>query len=58
MSPDIPEHVILRQTPEAQAIIRALMAQVTELKGQVIRLKAEVAALKLELGKQNRCHPR
>jgi transposase len=54
MSPDIPEHVILRQPPEAQAIIRALMAQVTELKSEVIRLKAEVAALKLELGRQNR----
>jgi transposase len=54
MSPDIPEHVILRQPPEAQAVIRALMAQVTELKSEVIRLKAEVAALKLELGRQNR----
>jgi len=54
MSPDIPEHVILRQPPEAQAIIRALMARVTELKSEVIRLKAEVAALKLELGRQHR----
>jgi hypothetical protein len=50
---DIPEDVISRQSPEAQAIIRALMDQVAELKSQVIELQAEVAALKLELGKAN-----
>jgi transposase len=51
---NIPEDVISRQSPEAQAIIRALIAQVAELKLQVIELKAEVAALKLELGKQTK----
>jgi transposase len=54
MSLDIPEDVISRQSPEAQAIIRALMAQMAEIKSQVIELKAEVAALKLELGKQTK----
>jgi len=54
MSLDIPEDVIARQTPEAQAIIRALMAQVAEFKSQVAGLQAEVAALKLELGKHTR----
>lgn len=54
MSLDIPEDVITRQPPEAQAIIRALMAQAAELKSQVIGLQAEVAALRLESGKYNR----
>ena len=58
---EITEEIIARQSPEAQAIIRALMAQVTELKAQVVELrtqvvelKAEILTLKAELGKQNK----
>lgn len=53
MSLNIPEDVISRQSLEAQAIIRALIAEVAELKSHVIGLQAEVTALKLEFGRQN-----
>lgn len=54
MSLGISEDVIARQAPEAQAIIRALMAQVAELRAQVAGLKAEVAALREQLGSQGK----
>lgn len=38
--------VLARQPPEAQAIIRALLAQIAELKAEVATLRAEVATLK------------
>lgn len=46
MSLEITEDLIALQSPEAQAIIRLLLAQIAELKGQIAELKAEVAALK------------
>ncbi|MBX3439983.1 MAG: IS66 family transposase [Planctomycetaceae bacterium] len=49
MSLEITEDLIARQSPEAQAVIRLLLAQVAELKWQVTELKAEVATLKAEL---------
>lgn len=42
----ITEALIARQTPEAQAIIRVLLAQIAERKAEVAGLKAELAAAK------------
>lgn len=39
MSQEVSEELIARQPPEAQAIIRALLAQLSELKAEVARLK-------------------
>jgi transposase len=46
MSLEITEDLIARQPPEAQAIIRALLAQVAELKAEVATLKAELAGFR------------
>ena len=46
MSLEITEELISRQPPEAQAIIRLLLAQVAALQAEVAALKAELAALK------------
>ncbi len=43
MSLEMTEDLISRQPPEAQAIIRLLMAQVVELRAEVVALKAELA---------------
>jgi transposase len=42
MSLDITEELIARQAPEAQAIIRALMAQVAALSKRVAELEARL----------------
>jgi transposase len=46
MSLDITEELILRQSPEAQAIIRLLLAQIAALQAEVAILKSELARLK------------
>ena len=46
MLPGITEELIARQSPEAQAIIRLLIAHIGELKSEIAELKAEVARLK------------
>lgn len=46
MSLEMTEELIARQSPEAQAIIRLLLAQLGELQAEVATLKAELAALK------------
>jgi transposase len=46
MLPGITEELIARQSPEAQAIIRLLIAHIGELKGEITELKAEIARLK------------
>src|SRR5882724_2875462 len=45
----VTEDVIARQTPEAQAIIRLLLARIAEQDRRIVALEAEVAALKNEL---------
>ncbi len=51
---EITEEVIARQPPEAQAIIRALLAQVAALTAQVRALTERVAELEDRLGKSPR----
>jgi transposase len=46
MLPGITEELIARQSPEAQAIIRLLIAHIGELKNEIAELKAEIARLK------------
>jgi transposase len=46
MTPLLPEDVIARQTPEAQAIIRLLLAEIERLRAEVAELRAEIATLK------------
>lgn len=46
MSQIITEEIISRQSPEAQAIIRLLLAEVQELKAEVAALRAEIAAVR------------
>jgi len=46
MSLEITEDLIARQSPEAQVILRILLAQVAELKAEVAALRAELATLK------------
>jgi transposase len=43
MLPDITEEIIARQPPEAQAIIRALLAQIAELKAELEQLRRQVS---------------
>ncbi len=47
--PLVTEEMIARQSPEAQAIIRLLLARIAEQDRQIAALEAEVAALKEEL---------
>lgn len=47
--PLVTEVVIARQTPEAQAIIRLLLARIAEQDQRIAALEAEVAGLKKEL---------
>jgi cell division septum initiation protein DivIVA len=42
MLPGITEEIIARQPPEAQAIIRALLAEIAELKARVEELERQV----------------
>jgi len=44
--PLVTEEIIARQPPEAQTIIRLLLARIAELQAEVARLKAELAGLK------------
>ena len=46
MSLVITEELIARQPPEAQAIIRFLLAQNAELRAEIETLRTEIAALK------------
>jgi transposase len=49
LEPLVTEEMIARQPPEAQAIIRLLLARVAEQDRRIAALEAEVAALKNEL---------
>jgi transposase len=44
MSPLIPEEVISRQTPEAQAVIRLLLAEISALRSEVAELRRQLHA--------------
>ena len=46
MPPEITEEWLVKQSPEVQAIIRFLLAQIAELKAENAELKAEIARLK------------
>jgi transposase len=46
MPPDFSEEWLIKQSPEVQAIIRFLVAQIAELKSENAELKAEIARLK------------
>ena len=41
MSLNVVEEIIVRQPPEAQAIIRALLAEITELKARIEELERQ-----------------
>ncbi len=43
---EITEVIIARQPPEAQAIIRLLLARIVELEAQVEELRAQIAELR------------
>jgi len=52
--PLVTEDVIARQTPEAQAIIRLLLARIAELEARTAQLEARVAELEARLNKTPR----
>ena len=44
MSPEVTEDIVTRQPPEAQAIIRALLAEIAALNAEVEQLRRQVKA--------------
>src|SRR4051812_48433007 len=46
MSPEITDDLIARQSPEAQAIIRLLLARIAEQERRIARLEAELTSLR------------
>jgi hypothetical protein len=49
MSLEITEEVMARQSPEAQAVIRLLLAELQKLRAELVEVKGEFAAAKAEL---------